>query len=70
MTADEMFEELGYFKREEDDEIYFVNGELDCIIEFDITRQFVAIGDEHYRQQYFSLKELKAINKKVEELGW
>lgn len=70
MTADEMFKELGYFKREEDDKIYFVNAELDCIIEFDITWQLVAIGNEHYRQQYFGLKELKAINKKVEELGW
>lgn len=60
-TADEMFEELGY------EETYhnFYSSEL-----YDTTINFKTIYKELYINGNLGMQELKAINKKVKELGW
>lgn len=74
-TADEMFEELGYEKNEEND--YFIEykkQEDDCckFIKFDLIDK--SFTNFYYvvfnRQSYLLMKELQAINKKCKELGW
>lgn len=72
MNADEMFKELGYVKKRRyagDDyidkdglSIYFHNTGLIEISTID--------GTGEYTISQLLLKELQAINKKVEELGW
>ena len=73
-TADEMFEELGYtkevIKSEVNDEINhtyikpFVEEYLSGFINFKLIKRSINIDHP------IGIKELKAINKKVEELGW
>ena len=70
-TADEMFEELGYYKdfdnttheyRKEDDENLF---------EIDFWLADKEVSKNYYREiGYITMQELKAINKKCEELEW
>lgn len=75
MNADEMFEEMGYEKIERDrlKNIIFTNGnkkfyfhkihkKIKCV-EYDKE-------EKTYIEGYFTMQELQAINKKVEELGW
>lgn len=82
MTADEMFKELGYeIRRNSIDEDDFVeykktlfNNEEQYIV-FDIENELININREDFKNfqsvtSILSRKELKAINKKVEELGW
>ena len=74
-TADEMFEELGYKKLEEND--YYMEyrkqrKDYSKFIKFDLmdksfTSFYYVVTD---KQAYLSMQELQAINKKVEELGW
>lgn len=70
--ADTMFEELGYDKKENTFYIIFHNsGEA---IEFDkdnkeISGQSFSPSGEFYDKS-FTIAELKAINKKCEELKW
>ena len=66
-SADEMFEELGYEHSEFMYEIYYVkDGKT---ISFWTNRNEV---ESHVRviSARITMQELKAINKKVEELGW
>lgn len=67
MTADEMFEELGYNKSEYDNSIVF-DKRLIEIYFFKAEKTFC--GVEAFQSKDFTMEELKAINKKCEELGW
>ena len=73
-SADEMFEELGYEKIEDirtDIGCIYYNKEKHCIyykypkIIFHYKPKKITIQNE-----YLSMQELQAINKKCEELGW
>ena len=66
-TADEMFEELGFVKFEDEINIkYFCGGhEIWFYKRIKEIESCCGIGSE-----YINLQELQAINKKVEELGW
>ena len=68
LTADEMFEKLGYRKEKRyTNTIIYFNYDEDYEISFDLNLKTIDLdmfGGE------ISIKELKAINKKVEELGW
>ena len=82
-TADEMFKELGYEKKEQTNEYathiwyYQRNGaDEEFGIEFSKTK-FEEKGQvccvcysEREEAIYINMQELQAINKKVEELGW
>ena len=70
MTADEMFKELGYDKKNEDEEFitYLDGGNEDLYILFD-KRYKVVDGYPSY-DYFLDMPRLKAVNKKVEELGW
>lgn len=74
-TADEMFEELGYIKRNITDEFivyskkelrYKVQEEYEVCIDFNCYDKYLLTKNK----TYFSIKELQAINKKCQELGW
>lgn len=72
MTADEMFEHLGY-KKVEPDIIFYVwevweDNITEKRISFNHYYQTVDISDENGFG--LTVKELQAINKKVKELGW
>ena len=69
-SADEMFEELGYIKVEDSKMcIKYANDEIDCEINF--WKIDKTVSKTHYEKLgYMTMQELKAINKKVEELGW
>ena len=68
MSADEMFEEFGYTKIVTDLEIKYRDdiGE----IRFWKPAKTVMKQDEDGRYLAIKMKELKAINKKCQELGW
>lgn len=70
-TADEMFEELGYEKHSskshERFDLYSSNDKHLIRIVFNLRTKKIAI---HCDNDTLSIKELQAINKKVEELGW
>jgi hypothetical protein len=69
-TADELFIELGYEKKEYGTSKILYAKELDfegyCIksIWFDKVRQLIRLDG------FYDIEEIQAINKKVEELGW
>ena len=71
-TADEMFDELGYIKDINNDyEIEYRRS--DIYINFDKTKKEFSKGieyDNYYGVKQITMQELKAINKKVKELGW
>lgn len=82
MTAKEMFEKLGYKCQEDDFSIEFIkqmkcplnNKKVEYVIEFykDIKTfscEALSNNKEHYTND-IDMKELQAINKQVEELGW
>lgn len=66
--ADKMFEELGYKKQIQNKNIliYDGNGKDVCFV---LNTKEISIGIG-FERNYFNMQELKAINKKVEELGW
>lgn len=72
-SADKMFEELGYKKYESEIKIQYIREGLDRI-EFDKRNRLIQMyiwNDGAYPLvKSISNVELKAINKKVEELGW
>ena len=79
LTADEMFEELGYKKMAEHKFIEPVNGEVIELILYrdDVQRLDIEFWNDksiskmrNYDVSYITMQELKAINKKVKELGW
>ena len=78
MTAKEMFEKLGYEKTSDTPLCYYFNdGGYVNLIEFVNSRQEIIFTEyeeynENKPQGSFALdkKELQAINKQIEELGW
>lgn len=72
MSADEMFEELGY-KKVQDDKYWVDYKKRNENISFNLTNKFIE-ATRLYREEYLdkrlNIQELQAINKKVEELGW
>ena len=73
MTADEMFKELGYEK--DDTPLLLGNEKIPHITYFNdgLSRVYFNLKKKYFAVDtiYKNYKELlKAINKKVEELGW
>lgn len=76
MSADEMFEKLGYEKIEESSRYlrYSTDKRYGEHIDFELKLKQVRCtrvtcqGNTHFR--YFSMQELQAINAKCRELGW
>lgn len=66
---DEMFEKLGYELWTDDKETIFYKGENKNII-FDKYTKEICLIDKAELDIDITMKELQAINKKVEELGW
>ena len=74
MNADEMFEELGYERNKSKEFIIYSKKEM----KYNKTKKWeICLGFNcidkclmDKNKQLFSLEELQAINKKVEELGW
>lgn len=70
ITADKIFEELGYKKQEYGTSRIFYSKEVDfegyCLktVWFDRVKKFINLGGN------YTINDLQAINKKVEELGW
>lgn len=62
MNADKMFEKLGYVVEQHIAYVKYYNGE--CYIWFNYNFEDIEITDS------IGVNELKAINKKCEELGW
>lgn len=72
MSADKMFEELGYkIDKDENRTVIYKTNCADMRIYLCV---FYNTNDERFRlkiyEQYMNIKLLQAINKKVEELGW
>lgn len=72
MTAKEMFEKLGYKHFDNGIRITYQNYEIsECkLIEFQLCNKKMWLADDSEELVELSLKEIKAINKQVEELGW
>ena len=78
MSAKEMFKKLGYKKNNEFKKINIIsyyNEKLNWRIDFDnrfhcITGIYYNDDKEFERGYVIDMKELQAINKQVEELGW
>lgn len=73
MKAKEMFEKLGYEQRIKDDVIYYskyinIPRRYGYSVNFNIN--FLLYHKEIFASQNITCKELQAINKQVEELGW
>ncbi len=70
MTAQDMFEKLGYEKRIKEN--YYITFYLDkSVIEFDLTDKTIFLANDLYRYgKHISIKEYQAIKKQMEELGW
>lgn len=73
-TADEMFEDLGYKKNNVKEFIIYSKKEKKYkkLKEWEICLDFNCLDNclMIKNKQVFSLKELQAINKKCQELGW
>lgn len=67
--ADKMFEELGYKKRENQTWIIYTCLEKQKDIDIYLRGKTIEINNGH-ESKPFTMQELKAINKKCEELGW
>lgn len=66
--ADEMFEKISYSKYEDLSKIHYFNKNNEKIIINKNTKEFYK---ESFKfEDYISMQELQAINKKCEELGW
>lgn len=71
MTAKEMFEELGYiFDGTKDWKITYRG--INCLDEIIIYKQTKTFQKKSFgkNESILNFKELQAINKQVEELGW
>lgn len=62
MNADDLFQELGYAIEQHKSYVKYYDGQ--CYIWFDYNYRDIEITAS------IGVNELKAINKKVEELGW
>ena len=72
LSADELFEQLGYEKNSDDEySIEYRKISDDDLFEINFWKKDKTISKNYYREMgYITRKELQAINKKVEELGW
>lgn len=72
MSADEMLKNLGYEKVSDDKYSFEYRKILDeDLFEINFWKEDKTISKNYYREMgYITTKELQAINKKVEELGW
>ena len=76
MKAKEMFEKLGYELKQGIDFLLYVleseeNPDIQYYIEFNTDVKIIIIDTNHKDFiNDITLKELQAINKQVEELGW
>lgn len=68
-SADKMFEELGYEKKQNEQWLVYTNDILQRDIDINLNRQTIEVNNGH-ESSLFTMQELKAINKKCEELGW
>lgn len=72
MSADEIFEKLGYVKVIDENHIYYNNLKWEYTIVFDLlSKTFIGYIDEDTEASLsVDMQELKAINQKCKELGW
>lgn len=75
MTAKEMFEKLGWRNTFTSSHVITYekksrSGRSRRIIQFLLKSKSFCINEESTFAQTYSLEELKAINKQIEELGW
>ena len=72
MSADEMFEMIGYEKVSDENYIYYNNLEWEYTIVFDLSsKTFKGYIDEDTEVSLsIDMQELQAINQKCKELGW
>lgn len=71
LTADEMFERLGYYKDFDDATHEYRKEENGDLFEIDFWLKEKEVSKNYYRDMgYITMQELKAINKKCKELGW
>lgn len=71
-TAKDLFEEIGYELVSQDSTIIRYEKDFD-IIKFNLSDNTIEVYDDWYCGKPFNqinMKELKAINKQCEELGW
>lgn len=72
-TADEMFEELGYEKKYLNNIQWYIKKLFKnnyTQITFDVIDKTVAASNNKNEAINLDIKELQAINKKCQELGW
>jgi hypothetical protein len=77
MTAKKMFEKLGYKYEKRENEILYYTCTKEKMYEYILffldIKEFIKDNEDGVIGQYsleINMKELKAINKQVEELGW
>lgn len=69
--ADELFEELGYEKDEDEISVYYTYKKFGNMIVFNLKSKEIHFHSDGIDTiGSITLQELKAINKKVQELGW
>lgn len=76
-AADEIFEELGYEKeyvKDKWDKIWgcdYIYEPTEKVIRFDYIDKEICVYDKsNVEGVFFDIQELKAINKKCQEMGW
>lgn len=73
MSADEMFEELGYEKSKTNNALGYINEDGTQFILFISgvgEPKKICIHKDNTEYPAMSMQELQAINEKVKELGW
>lgn len=75
MNAKEMFEKLGYKQEKIEEQLIYTKIDVLTDVEYDIIfylddKTFEASTDNYQYANDINLKELQAINKQIEELGW
>lgn len=70
MKAKKYFERLGYKYEKRDNEILYSLDNGNYIIFFEDDKIICTDGENNVQGIEMDMKELKAINKQVEELGW
>lgn len=73
MTADEMFEKLGYEKEQENNKYIRYGKNHIYYIDFDLKNETVRISSFTRPRRYaiyYGMPLLQAINQKCRELGW
>lgn len=75
MSAKEMFKELGYKQEKIEEQLIYTKTDVLKDVEYDIifyldVKTFEASTNSYLYVNDINLKELQAINKQIEELGW